>query len=213
MWSLLLLACAPDEGADPAAVAALQTFVDSPENAGTFYGPEPESSVEDIEGLASEVDGHHDLVRAWVRYQGELHWLFAQVDGDALEWVAIVPPAPDGQVESEPARSYMDAWELPAEERVALLEPVWGAEARYVDPGAEGVGVEGLSQVIDDFDAQFPRTELLPASAVVTQGSFIHFRWVMDATLFNLDGMDIGIVGPDGRLELIVGFFGGLEPD
>ena len=82
-----------------------------------------------------------------------------------------------------------------------------------MDPGAEGVGVEGLSQVIDDFDAQFPRTELLPASAVVTQGSFIHFRWVMDATLFNLDGMDIGIVGPDGRLELIVGFFGGLEPD
>ncbi|MFT5586318.1 MAG: hypothetical protein ACI9VR_003915 [Cognaticolwellia sp.] len=47
----------------------------------------------------------------------------------------------------------------------------------------------------------------------MTQGEFIHFRWVMEATLFNLDGMDAGVVGTDGRLGLIAGFLGELELD
>ncbi|MFT5587753.1 MAG: hypothetical protein ACI9VR_005366 [Cognaticolwellia sp.] len=112
--------------------------------------------------MASAVDGHHDLVRAWVRYQEELHWLFAQVDGEEFASAAIVPPAPEGEVESEPARAYIQSWNVPTADRLELLAPVWGEEARQVDPGAEAFGPDGLSQVIDDFDDQFPRTDLAP---------------------------------------------------
>lgn len=208
----LLFACAPGEGPDPAAVAALEAFVSSPE-VPTFYGPEADASPQDIEGLRSAVDGHHDMVRAWVDYQGAPHWLFGQVQDEALLWAAVVPPAPDEGSLGEPSESYMAAWGVPAAERPALLEPVWADEARYVDPGTEGVGVAGLSEVIDDFDDQFPRADLLPASGVVTQDAFLHFRWKMDAPLIKMDGMDVGLVGPDGRLELIAGFFGELELD
>ena len=108
----LMLACSPGEGPDPGAVAALEGFIANPDSNTTddfsFSGPAEATTPEALTALASDIDGHHDMVRAWVRYDGTLHWIFAQASADGVQWAAVVPPADDGVegTEDDPAVSY-----------------------------------------------------------------------------------------------------------
>lgn len=216
--ALLAAGCAPGEGPDPAAVAALEAFVLAPDGAGA---PDLELSLPDADrgtaalgDLASSVDGHHDLVRAWVDYDGELHWIFAQVDETPeVRWAVVLPPAPDALrgADADPVGPYTDAWNSPRP--AAALAPVWADGGRYVDPDNDVRGAAALADVITDFNARFRRADIVPDSGVRRQDDALHFRWRLSGGLARMQGMDIARVDEAGDLTLVAGFFGALEPD
>jgi hypothetical protein len=211
-------ACTPGEGPDPAAVAALEAFVLAPDGAGApdlaLSLPDPDLGTAGLGELASGVDGHHDLVRAWVDYDGEPHWIFAQVDATPeVAWAVVIAPAPDDvrTADVDPVGTYTDAWNR--QQPARALRTVWAEGGRYVDPTTEGHGLDEVADVIDDFNGHFSRTDIVPDSGVRAQDDALHFRWRMQGGLPRTVGMDIARINELGELTLVAGFFGELKRD
>ena len=116
---------------------------------------------------------------------------------------------------SEPAddtvAAYAAAWnERDEEARRALLERSWADEGVYCDPTARVEGRTALVGHIGGFHAQRPGHRIDMASGVDEHDGLLRFAWRMvgpDGGVL-VEGMDFGELAPDGRLRLIVGFFG-----
>lgn len=111
---------------------------------------------------------------------------------------------------------YCQAWSDPEPAvRAAALADVWAKDARYTDPRADTYGAEALLEHIADVLAQRPGARVLRTSAVQQHHGFARFAWrVIDADGTRLpEGLDIAMIGTDGRITQIVGFFGPLPAD
>lgn len=117
-------------------------------------------------------------------------------------------------MDAEPVvRGYLAAWnERDADERLRLLERACAPGVRYVDPEVEATGVEELSRVIEDFQAGYPGHALRLDTGVDAHHDVVRFAWLVkrhDGTTL-ARGMDACIRSAEGRLTLVVGFFGPL---
>ena len=111
---------------------------------------------------------------------------------------------------------YGAAWAEPDEERRRdLLERAWAEDGVYTDPSAEVKGREALVAHIGGFLEQAQGGRIVITSQVDHHhGTRLRFSWAMQSAAGQTlaEGMDYGELDEDGRLKLIVGFFGPFPP-
>lgn len=110
---------------------------------------------------------------------------------------------------------YVAAWNEPEEgARRELLAHSWADDGTYCDPSVHLEGREALVHHARKFAQRWPGARIEFTSGMDEHHGFIRFTWRVagadGATLRR--GTDFGIVGPDGRLTGIVGFFGDPPP-
>jgi SnoaL-like domain len=109
--------------------------------------------------------------------------------------------------------AYLAMWnERDLASRATLIETAWSADCRYVDPQFEAEGHAGLSTMVTAAQIRFPGHDLRLASGIDTHHDEVRLAWEVVAPDGSsaLKGIDIGSLGPDGRLTSVVGFFGEL---
>ena len=107
------------------------------------------------------------------------------------------------------AEQYIATWnETDPSARRALIDEVWGADGRYIDPMANVAGREQIDAVIAAVQAQFTGMTFRLAGTVDGHHDQARFTWELAA-----DGADALVVGfdvaqwdADGRLSLVLGF-------
>jgi SnoaL-like domain len=107
--------------------------------------------------------------------------------------------------------AYFAMWnETDAAARAELIARAWADDARYVDPMLEADGHAGLSQMVEGVHAQFPGHTFRRLSGIDTHHDRVRFAWDLVAPdgAVTVAGIDVGELGPDGRLRSITGFFG-----
>jgi hypothetical protein len=109
----------------------------------------------------------------------------------------------------ETVEAYMAAWNEPDEaKRLQLLERCWADDGTYTDPMSDVAGREALVALITGFQAQMPGATISIQSAIDEHHGRIRFGWALNGGPTAMDGIDVGILGADGRLVSIVGFWG-----
>lgn len=115
----------------------------------------------------------------------------------------------------ETVKIYSAAWSEPdATRRLDLLSRVWAPGGTYTDPQSHAEGREALAGVIGGFLQQYPGARIVPTSHADFHHGMIRFTWKGVTRDGNpiIEGIDFGVIGSDGKLERIVGFFGPVKP-
>jgi hypothetical protein len=107
------------------------------------------------------------------------------------------------------AEQYIATWnETEPSARRALIDEVWSADGRYIDPMAEVAGRDQIDAVIGAVQAQFTGMTFRLAGTVDAHHQQARFCWELGP-----DGVDAIVVGfdvaewdADGRLSLVLGF-------
>ena len=142
-----------------------------------------------------------------------------------LVFVAASALAP-AELSAQPASAqeavdlYGSAWREPDEaKRRAILEKAWAEDGVYTDPTAYVDGREALVKHIGGFleaaNAGNGPALQIDSSVDVHHTRFLRFAWKVmapDGETVLSPGMDYGELDEDGRLKLIVGFFGPFPP-
>ena len=107
--------------------------------------------------------------------------------------------------------AYGAAWnETDESARRKLLDDAWSDDGVYCDPTVELPGRHALLEHISGFQQSFPGARIENTSGVEDHHGWLRFRWSMvdrEGTTVT-EGFDVGQLAEDGRLRLIVGFFG-----
>lgn len=114
---------------------------------------------------------------------------------------------------NEVVHAYVAAWnEADVAKRRTLLEKTWAGDGRYTDPMSDAQGREALIELISGFQSQYPGASIAMASGIDEHHGRLRFAWKMsgpDASM-RMEGIDVGLLAEDGRLQNITGFFGPL---
>ncbi len=169
-----------------------------------------------LQSLAFEpkafIDKHHHVARLSL---SDHSLVFVRSDGAGFITEIIQFPATSTDETSESIKAYQEAWNLETHARRPLLNHGWTESSLYVDPTAQGQGVTGLSEVIDDFREQFPGAHLTaqPKLSKAAADGWVIFDWKITAGDSTLDGFDVGQVDEQGQLQFISGFFSARSGD
>jgi hypothetical protein len=209
------LLAAGDEGAVAAALTSDALVIDGDTRASGPGGSAHLAGVVDDVEVTSAIDSHHDVLRARVKRDGKEQMLFGALTDDRLRLVVLTAVPKDGEITGDgTTKKYGDAWNEPdADARAKLIDASWSENGRYVDPTADVTGRSALAAHIAEFRDSLPGAAVVPTSKLEESARAVHFRWLTSglAGLVSIEGMDIGLVDEDGRLELIAGFFGPVE--
>jgi hypothetical protein len=112
---------------------------------------------------------------------------------------------------SEIIDAYMNAWnETDEAKRRALLDTAWADAGVYTDPMSDVTGREALVELIASFHKQMPGATIAMASGIDSHHDRVRFAWKLltpqGAT--QIEGIDVGQLAADGRLQSITGFWG-----
>jgi hypothetical protein len=109
--------------------------------------------------------------------------------------------------------TYLSAWsETDPARRAELIEGVWAADGRLIDPPLAAEGHAGISDMASAMQSHFPGHRFRRASGIDAHHDQLRFAWELvgpDGTV-TLAGLDVGELSADGRLRRIAGFFGEL---
>ena len=111
--------------------------------------------------------------------------------------------------------TYLAAWsETDEDQRRAMIERVWTADGRLIDPPLAAEGHTGIGELAATMQEHFPGHRFRRASGIDTHHDQLRFAWelVSPEGTVALAGIDVGEVADDGRLRRITGFFGDLPP-
>ena len=111
---------------------------------------------------------------------------------------------------TELADRYIEMWnETDAARRRSLITAVWEAAGHYSDPMMASDGHDGIDAMVQGVQAQFPGHRFRRTSAVERHHDRIRFDWELGAEGAEplVAGVDFGVLGGDGRLQEIAGFF------
>lgn len=123
------------------------------------------------------------------------------------------PPAQDAL--DELVKAYCAAWNEPdTQHRRDLLEKVWSPAGTYTDPQSHVEGREALVEHIGRFLKNSPGARIIQSSHADFHHGMFRFAWkfVSGDGKTVMEGIDFGTLGPDGKLQRIVGFFGPIKP-
>ncbi|UVC08294.1 nuclear transport factor 2 family protein [Rhizobium sp. TH2] len=111
--------------------------------------------------------------------------------------------------------TYCAAWSTEnAEQRRALLLPIWSDGATYTDPTVHATGVEELLMHIAGIQSKYPGARILRTSDVDVHHGIARFAWtfVMPDGSSLPEGLDIAFLDTgQERIARIIGFFGALK--
>lgn len=105
---------------------------------------------------------------------------------------------------------YLSGWnEVDAVERSQIIERCWAPDAALVDPPLDGRGHEGIDALVRALQEHYPDHRFLRTGDIEAHHDAFRFAWRLvgpDGTAA-LTGVDHGLVGDDGRLTRVTGFF------
>jgi len=107
------------------------------------------------------------------------------------------------------AEQYIATWnETDPSARRALVDEVWSADGRYIDPMAEVTGRDQIDAVIAAVQAQFTGMSFRIAGPVDAHHDQARFTWELgpDGREAIVVGFDVAQWDADGRLSLVLGF-------
>jgi hypothetical protein len=111
--------------------------------------------------------------------------------------------------------TYLDALnELDAERRAELVRRAWDEDGKFFDPLAVAEGHDAIGQLTVKVQEMFPGSRFARTSGIDSHHSIVRFGWSLvgaDGEAV-VEGLDVGVLGGDGRLTRIAGFYGPL-PD
>ena len=111
--------------------------------------------------------------------------------------------------------AFGDAWnEADESKRRELLALSWADEGRFVDPQSDVTGREALLALISGFQKRMAGARIDGTSGVQVHHDKIRFNWKLigaDGKTM-IEGLDFGELAEDGRIRLIVGFWGDPPP-
>ena len=109
--------------------------------------------------------------------------------------------------------TYLAAWnETDAERRSALLDQAWNPEGRYLDPLLEAAGRDAIDEMTVGVQAAYPGHRFRRTTEIDGHHDLLRFGWELvtpDGSV-TVGGIDIAVLGDDGRLRSVTGFFGAL---
>ena len=107
------------------------------------------------------------------------------------------------------AEQYIATWnETDPPARRALIDEVWSADGRYIDPLAEVAGRDQIDAVIAAVQAQFTGMSFRIAGPVDAHHDQARFTWELGPDDMEpiVVGFDVAQWDADGRLSLVLGF-------
>lgn len=95
-------------------------------------------------------------------------------------------------------------------ERRGMVERIWNAGGRLVDPPIEGAGHAGIAEQGALIQQQFPRHRFVRTTPVDAHHEFARYGWRLVSPEGGavLEGVDFVELDVDGRIGRVVGFFG-----
>jgi hypothetical protein len=114
---------------------------------------------------------------------------------------------------SETVDTYLAGWnEVDAEHRAGIVERVWAANGRLIDPPLEATGRDEICQMAATLQSQFPGHRFIRVSEIDEHHNHFRFAWEFVAAdgSVALNGLDVGELAEDGSIARITGFFGAL---
>lgn len=113
----------------------------------------------------------------------------------------------------ETVEAYLAAWnETDESRRRALIDQCWAESGTYTDPMSDVSGRDGLNSLIAQFQQQMPGATIAFTSGVDEHHGRIRFGWKLEGGPQAMEGIDVGLLSSDGRLQSIVGFWGANPP-
>ena len=99
-----------------------------------------------------------------------------------------------------------------AARRTSVVERIWAAGGRLIDPPLAAAGHAQIVQQAQQLLAQFPGHRFVRSSGIDSHHGVARYSWqrVAPSGSVALDGIDIAHVDSDGRLTQVTGFFGPL---
>ena len=98
--------------------------------------------------------------------------------------------------------------------RAALIERVWHPEGVLVDPPFGGTGHAEINALAGAAQGQFPGHTFRRTSEIDAHHDVARYTWELvgpDGTVA-VAGTDVVLLGADGRLQYVAGFFGDPVP-
>lgn len=129
----------------------------------------------------------------------------------AQQYTSAPPTMAERQRVTQLVVRYIAAWNEPdAARRRALLAEVLVEDGTYTDPNRDGAGYQQIDALIASAQQAFPGYWLRLVSTIDTHhDGLVRFSWaaggLADAPIY-LAGTDFAKLGPDGRIQYIVGF-------
>jgi hypothetical protein len=104
---------------------------------------------------------------------------------------------------------YLAAWnESDEAKRRQLIDKCWADSGTYTDPMSDIKGKDALAATIGGFQKQMPGATIELTSGIDEHHGRIRFGWKVVNGPQPMEGIDVGRLSGDGRLESIVGFWG-----
>lgn len=104
---------------------------------------------------------------------------------------------------------YIAMWnETDPEARRDLVAGTWTDDALYVDPLMRGERHDGIDAMVAGVQERFPDLRFTRTGEVDAHNDRVRFGWALgpvDGPPM-IAGLDIGVIGADGRLSSITGF-------
>ncbi len=189
-----------------AAQSLLKTDVALTTSAGTVHGSQPVGAALRALEVTEVPEGHHDVARVTL---GDGRLLFVSAQADKVAALALFPHEANAE-RSVQLQHYQDAWNLlDAGQRKATLQTAWAEAGRYLDPGNDARGIEGLDDTIVGFQRSFPGARLSsPVAVVALPDGWVAADWVLEAPDSpDVHGFDVAHATAEGPLDLVSGFF------
>ena len=122
---------------------------------------------------------------------------------------------PDAGVPGQVVAAYDAAWrERDEGARCRLLEQVFAADGELIGPAPVGrvVGVPAIAAHIGRFFERWPGADVFVTTGIDGHHGWLRYGWVIrrESGEVLLQGIDVAELAADGRLRLVVMFFGPL---
>jgi hypothetical protein len=121
----------------------------------------------------------------------------------------------DTGTSTETIDTYLEAYgEADATRRMQLIQQVWAADGRLLDPPLDGQGHDGISELTTIVHGHYPGHTFRRTTAVDMHHGVARYGWELvgpDGTVA-VAGLDVAEFGSDGKIVRVLGFFGDLQP-
>ncbi len=110
---------------------------------------------------------------------------------------------------NELVKRYLACWnETDADDRRALIDEVWAADAAYSDPIAQAQGRDAIDATIGAVQAQFPGMVFSPVGDADSHHNQTRFSWGLGRPEAEpiVIGFDVAQTDGDGRIVTVLGF-------
>jgi hypothetical protein len=109
--------------------------------------------------------------------------------------------------------SHLDAYFEPdPDRRTNLIEQVWAEDGHLFDPPLDAKGHAAIDEMFAAVQEMFANHSFRRTTGIDTHHGIARYGWeLVDPNgSVALAGMDVAVVGADGKLSRIAGFFGDL---